>query len=325
MGRSTSSRSPATCIGSMPIELRSWLVIGAVVMLAACSPRTEPAPEAVLPKEPPAAEPAPLDRDLLQSRIKRYLESSGQIPASVNMELLDVVDADIAGLERGQFRLWTEDQEQTVDFLMSPDGRWFLRVDPVDLTIDPIAQVMESITIGPDDPYRGGEHAAVTIVEYSDFQCPFCARAETIVQEEVLKEYGDKVRFVYKQLPLVSIHPWAQTASEIGLCVLRRGGNDAYWKYHERVFSKQREVQADTAAEQLVGIAAEAGSDRSQIEVCDEADETIGVIEATLEEADVLSVNSTPTFFINGRRLSGAQPREAFKALIDSELDSAGS
>ncbi|MDG2307999.1 MAG: thioredoxin domain-containing protein [Candidatus Binatia bacterium] len=301
----------------------AWIL--ALVFFAACTPSSEPTRSPVAPAEPAAEEAAAeeaaaIDRDVLVSRIRRHFESSGQIPGDVNMELLRVEDAEIGELQRGVLRLWKDDQEQELDFLVSADGRWFLRVAPVDLTVDPIAQVIDSITIGPDDPYLGGKDAEVTIVEYSDFQCPFCARAETIVKDDVLREYGDKVRFVYKQMPLVSIHPWAQPASEIGLCVFREGGNDVYWKYHREVFARQSDVEVATATEQLLAIAGEAGGDVAKVTACFEAAETAAIISATLEEAEELSVNSTPTFFINGRRLSGAQPLEAFKAVIDPEL-----
>ncbi len=301
---------------------RAGFCLIAVALWVACAPVPEapaPAPE---PRacEPEAAEAEELDRALLVSQIKRHFEASGQIPSDVNVELLSVESAGVGTLQRGRLRLWKDEQEQEIDFLVSPEGRWFLRADPVDLTIDPIAQVVDVIRIGADDPHLGGEDADVTIVEYSDFQCPFCARAETIVQEKVLAEYGDRVKFVYKQMPLVSIHPWAETASAIGLCVLRRSGNETYWKYHRSVFAKQDSVQAVTAGEQLLAIAKEAGADIDEVEACHASGETEQIIAATLEEAESLGVNSTPTFFINGRRLSGAQPVEAFRAVIDPVL-----
>ncbi len=296
-------------------------LLAAVSFGVACAPSAEPPARPVAAPEPATVELAPpMDRDVLVSQIRRHFESSGQVPADVAMELLELEDAGIGTLQRGVLRLSKDDQEQEFDFLVSVDGRWFLRVSPVDLTVDPIAQVIESITVGPDDPYLGGENAEVTIVEYSDFQCPFCARAEAIVQDEVLKEYGEKVKFVYKQMPIVSIHSWAQPASAIGLCVLKQAGNEAYWKYHREVFASQREVQADTATDQLLAIAGEAGGKLEEVKACFEAEETAEIITATLEEAEDLAVNSTPTFFINGRRLSGAQPLEAFKAVIDPAL-----
>ena len=301
-------------------RLGAWLLAAALGAACTTAPETPSAAPEAEPGAPAVAEPEPLDGGVLVAQIKRHFEASGQIPSDVSMELLSIEDAEIGTLKRGRLRLWKDDQEQEIDFLVSPEGRWFLRVEPVDLTVDPIAQVVESIRIGPDDPFLGDEDAEVTIVEYSDFQCPFCARAETILQDEVLDEYGDRVKLVYKQMPLVSIHPWAETASTVGLCVLRRSGNDVYWKYHRAVFAKQSEVQADTAADQLLAMAKEAGADGDEVKACFESGETQDVIAATLAEAETLGVNSTPTFFINGRRLSGAQPLDAFKAVIDPAL-----
>ena len=309
----------------MSVGRRSAAVL-ALAIVAACTPGPERSPALTPQPAPTPAGAGALDRELLASRIGRYFESSGQISPDVESEIIDVEPAEIprvGELRRVTVRLSTEDQEQEIDFLVSADGRWFLTSDPVDLSVDPVARVIDAISIGPDDPYLGAEGAPVTIVEYSDFQCPFCARAESIVKDDVLAEYGDRVRLVYKQMPLVSVHPWAQAASEIGLCVLRLAGNDAYWKYHARVFAAQRAVRVETAAEQLVAMAGEAGAEPDGVERCFEAEETTSVVLATLEEAEGLGIKSTPTFFINGRRLSGAQPSDAFKAIIDPELGAA--
>lgn len=301
----------------MRIEARSRLAVWAAALVGVSCAQPPPPPEP--PRPTPVA--VTIDQGALVSRIKRHFESSGQIPSDVNVELLGLSEAGIGTLQRGVLRLSKDEQEQELDFLVSNEGRWFLRVEPVDLTIDPIARVVDVIEIGPRDPMLGSADARVTIVEYSDFQCPFCARAEAIVHDEVLKAYGDRVRFVYKQMPLVSIHPWAQAASAIGLCVHREGGNDAYWKYHREVFRKQGDVDADEAEEQLLAIAVKAGVEKKAVASCFEAGETAETITATLAEAEELQVNSTPTFFINGRRLSGARPLEAFKAVIEPELE----
>lgn len=292
-----------------------WGVL--VAFCLACTPDVAP-PEP--PPEPAAPEIVEIDRDRMTAQIRRHFESGGQLSADVNLELVALEPSEIGTLQRGRIRLWKDEQEQELEFLVSADGRWFLRVTPVDLTVDPVAQVIESIEIGPDDPRLGADDAKVTIVEYSDFQCPFCAQAEAVVQEQILKEYGDQVRFVYKQMPLVTIHPWSRTASEVGLCILRRDGNEVYWKYHREVFARQQEVQAHTAEMQLLDLAREVGADADGVKACVESDETEPIITATIEEAEQLSINSTPTFFINGHRLSGAQPPEAFKALIEPEL-----
>lgn len=315
---------------------KPWIAFAAA-LLWACSPST---PSSNEEKEAPQAEPAEkaaaaparaataadaatADEGEIGELIKRYYVSSGQIPADVDMEVTGLGPSEVTGLNEGVLKLSRGNQSQEVPFLVTADGRWFLRADPVDLTVDPVQEVLDKIKIGPDDPRLGPEDAKVTIVEYSDFQCPFCARAEEIVQGEVLKEYGDRVTFVYKQFPLTSIHPWAEPASVIGLCVLRQAGNDAYWKYHQAVFKAQKEIPNENPSEKLLAMAKEAGADEAKVKSCYEAGETKPVVAATLAEAEAIGVNSTPTFFVNGRRLSGAQSLDAFKALIDPELEKA--
>ena len=289
------------------------------------APAAKPAAAAPPAAAPAAAgAPANLDKPELAGRIKRYYESSGDIPPDVDVSVAELGGSDIPGLTKGKLRLARGAQSQEMAFFVSNDGRWFLQGDPIDLTVDPVAHIMETIKVTDNDPKRGAATSPVTVVEYSDFQCPFCARAEKIVQEEVLAKYGDKVRFVYKQFPLTSIHPWAEPASLIGLCVFKQNGNDAYWKYHAAVFEKQKDVPTENPTAQLLAIAKESGADEAKVKACLDAEETKPLVAASLEEAEKIGVDSTPTFFINGRKLSGAQPLEAFQAIIDPELAKAG-
>lgn len=274
------------------------------------------------PDEGSAAATAPPDSDALAEQAHRYLTSGGQIPPDVTIEVTRLAPFEDTGLHRGDLTLSKDGQSQSVPFHVTGDGRWLFLSDPVDLTVDPVQAVLDGISITDADPSIGPADAPVTIVEYSDFQCPFCSRAETIIKEQVLPAYGDHVRFVYKQMPLVSIHPWAQPASEIGICLYRQKGNEAYWTYHEEVFAKQQELPpgGDEANEQLLGFATAAGGDADAVRGCFEGGEATAHVEATLAEAEALGVGSTPTFFVNGRQLSGAQPLEAFSAMIDPEL-----
>ncbi len=319
---------------------KRWIAALAAGALLACSQEspssdqkanTAPAPaaqpQAAAPAQASAPAPAPaanLDKAKISESIKRYYTNSGQIPEDVNMVVTELEPSEVTGLHEGTLQLSRGAQTQEVPFLITADGRWFLRADPVDLTVDPVQEVLSKIKLGPENPSLGPSDAKVTIVEYSDFQCPFCARAEEILQNEVLKEYGDRVTFVYKQFPLTSIHPWAEPASIIGLCIYQQSGNDAYWKYHQAVFKAQKDIPNENPGEKLLALAKDAGADEAKVKACYEAGETKPIVEATLAEAEAIGVNSTPTFFINGRRLSGAQPLEAFKAIIDPELAKQG-
>ena len=305
------------------------------LVLTACAAPSEVPSGAGAGKEPgahggpaaPAAAPAAAvaatgvpDKAKLATQVRRYFEGQGQLPADVKLEVGDLKPSQVPGLYEVQLKLSRGEQAQDIDFLVSADGRWFMKAEPIDLSVDPVDAVLAKIKITADDPSRGPKDAKVTIVEYSDFQCPYCAKANTILEEEVLKQYGDKVRFVYKQFPLIQIHPWAEAASIVGLCVNKISGTDAYWKYHSAVFAKAEGIEAEDANDKLLAIAKDAGADQAKVKECLDKGETKAAIAAAMAEAESIGVNSTPTFFVNGKRLAGAVPLDQFKSIIDPEL-----
>ena len=161
-------------------------------------------------------------------------------------------------------------------------------------------------------PVRGPQDAAVTIVEFGDFQCPFCSRVNTTL-EQVREEYGDDVRIVFKHLPL-RIHPQAPKAHAAAEAAHRQG---RFWEMHDKIF----ENQSDLSEERFVAYAEELGLDVERFKQ-DMASEAVKQrVDADTQEAQELGVTGTPAFFINGKYLSGAQPFAAFKQRIDAELD----
>ena len=160
-------------------------------------------------------------------------------------------------------------------------------------------------------PARGLDSAKVSIVEFSDFQCPFCGRVNPTL-ERIQKEYGDSVRIVFKHLPL-SIHSKAPAAHAAAEAAHRQG---KFWEMHDRIFANQRALEADV----LEGYAQAIGLDMDQYRKDIASPDVKKRIEADTSEARKLGVTGTPGFFLNGRFLSGAQPFERFKAMIDEEL-----
>jgi len=160
-------------------------------------------------------------------------------------------------------------------------------------------------------PSRGPENAKVTIVEFSDFQCPFCGRVHDTV-EKVMESYPGKVRLVFRQFPL-EFHPKAPKAAEAALCANEQG---QFWQYHDVLFKNQTKLEEDD----LKAHAASLGLDGNKFADC----LATGRMKKTIEEDQAAGkkagVTGTPAFFINGTPLSGAQPLEAFKEVIDQEL-----
>jgi protein-disulfide isomerase len=161
-------------------------------------------------------------------------------------------------------------------------------------------------------PARGPAGAPVEVIEFSDFQCPFCLRAAPTVKQ-VLDTYGDRIHFVYRNYPLPN-HPNARPAAEAAQCANEQG---KFWPYHDRLFAEPGKLgDAD-----LRGAAAALGLDSARFNACVDSRKYKDVVDADLRAGEEAGVSGTPAFFINGRPLSGAQPFSEFKRVIDEELE----
>ena len=185
---------------------------------------------------------------------------------------------------------------------------------PVRLLLDAPRQ---QVAIAADDPADGPASAPVTIVEFSDFQCPFCLRVMPTLKR-VRQTYGDKVRIVWKDFPLTQIHPQAFKAAEAGNCAREQG---KFWQYHDQLFSNQQALQP----EYLKKYAADAGLDAAKFNACLDTAKYSDRVQEQMGVGTGLGVGSTPSMYINGRLVSGAQPYETFVAVIDEELERAKS
>ena len=162
-------------------------------------------------------------------------------------------------------------------------------------------------------PSIGPADAPVTIVEFSDFQCPYCSRVLPTL-EKVNEEYGDRVRIVFRQFPLLNIHPQAQKAAEASLCAFDQ---DKFWEMHDAMFADQKGLSVD----QLKTKAVTLGLDAGVFDECLDSNKYADQVEEDLRAGSRMGVTGTPAVFINGRFLSGAQPFETFAAIIDQELE----
>ncbi len=162
-----------------------------------------------------------------------------------------------------------------------------------------------------DGAARGPANAPIELIEFSDFQCPYCFNANPTVQH-VLSAYGDRIRFVYRHYPLPS-HPNARPAAEASQCAAEQG---QFWQYHDRLFADQGKLADDD----LKQSAAALGLDAGRFNACFDSHKYKARVEADMQAGNEAGVNGTPAFFINGRMLSGAQPFDEFKRVIDEEL-----
>lgn len=168
-----------------------------------------------------------------------------------------------------------------------------------------------SFTITDKDHSFGSKNAKVTLVTFSDFECPYCGRFYPTVKE-IMKQYGDKVRVVFKHFPL-SFHKNAQKAAEASECAAEQG---KFWQMHDKIFENQQLLSFD----QLKAWAKDLKLNTSQFNSCLDSGKFAQKVQADMQEGAQKGVDGTPATFVNGILVSGAQPFEAFKQMIDQEL-----
>jgi len=184
------------------------------------------------------------------------------------------------------------------------------------VAVQPTAAPLVDATVD-DDPGQGPEDAAVTVIEFSDFQCPYCARFYTETLTQIIENYGDRIRFVYRDFPLTSLHANALKAAEASECADDQG---KYWEYHDLLFQNQAALDVDS----LKSYATSLGLDAAAFNDCLDTDEHMDEVRKDVQDGIAAGVEGTPAFFINGQLVSGAQPYAAFQSIIEAALADAG-
>lgn len=234
----------------------------------------------------------------------------------INNEIIDLAkfkDSKLAGFKEGSFNMGGR---QTVPVFISGDGKYLVLGSEIfDTTVDPHKEIMEKISL-ENVPVRGAENAKVVIVEYSDFQCPFCKRGKDMLPA-ILKDYNGKIKIVYKQMPLQN-HNWAMPAAIAATCAFEQG-NDKFWALHDKLFDTQKDITLENSNEKFNQYAKELGLDTKKFDACLKSPEAKAKVESQMKEASAVGVSSTPTFVVNGMMVPGANP-EGLKSAIEIKL-----
>jgi protein-disulfide isomerase len=208
---------------------------------------------------------------------------------------------------------------QELTFYLSPDGGKIIQGTVYDLKKSPFAADLAKIRTDLQ-PSFGAANAPVVIAMFSDFQCSFCREEAKTVRQNIPKEYPEQVRVYFKDYPLESIHPWAKAASIAGHCVFRQKPA-AFWDYHDWVFEHQGEITVENLKDKVLEFAKTKAIEPIQLNACIDNKATEGEIDRSIAEGRSLGVNSTPTMFVNGRRVVGQVPWQQLKGIIDHEIE----
>lgn len=262
----------------------------------------------------------------LNRRIEVLVRSNFGIPPQVNVALGARTPSQISGYDNLPVTLSSGSRQQVVKFLISKDNKTLARLETFDLDKNPALNIDIA-----GRPVRGNPNAKVTVINFDDLECPYCARMHQELFPSTLEHYKDQVRFVYKDDPLTELHPWAMHAAVDANCLAAQSG-PVYWQYVDYLHSHGQEVTGpdrdlNKSYATLDRIARQEGTigklDSTKLDAClAKQDETQVKKEAA--EADALGVDGTPALFVEGEKISGALPQEQVWAVIDRALRAAG-
>ena len=284
-----------------------------LLLCVGCSAQSKPQPDSV---------------DVNQ-RIERQVHAYYNVPADVTVKIGARAPSEFPNYETVPVTLTRGDKSQSMDFLVSKDGTTLIRMTKIDLTKDPYTETMKKIDVA-GRPVRGNPDAKVTIVNYDDFECPFCARMHSTLMSEILPEYGDKIKVVYKDYPL-PMHPWAKHAANDANCLAKESG-PGYWQFADYVHANQRAISGNQKDVQnsfneldhiTLDIGKKNGADAARLQACIKA-QSEDTMKTSMAEADAIGVSATPTVFVNGERLEGAVDIDEVRAALNQRLLEAG-
>ncbi len=274
---------------------------------------------------------AQLNEGDLSKRIERQVRNYYNVPAGVDIKIGARQASDFPNYDKITLTFVNGDQKQSHEFLLSKDRKTLVRFTKMDLSKDPYADVMKKIDVA-GRPVRGANNAKVTIVNYDDFECPFCSRMHQTLFPEIFKAYGDRVRIIYKDYPLTEIHPWATHAAVNANCLAAQN-NDAYWDFADYVHANQKEIGGGDGSDvkkqlaNLDRLTLEQGQkhkvDLPKLQACVKAQKD-DAVQASVREGNLVGVSATPTLFINGEKMDGAVPSSELRAMLDRALRDAG-
>ena len=238
-----------------------------------------------------------------QKNIEAYLRNLYAFGPDVKLLVGPLKESPVEGILETSIDVTIGENKENAKFYVSKDGRFLFRGDLSDMTKDPLAQNLALIRM-TDAPALGDPKAPVTIVEYSDFECPVCRSLHDALRS-ILPNYGSKVRVIFKDFPLEQLHPWARTAAIAGRCAYQQKP-EAFWKLYDLIYDNQEVISAANAWTKMTDYAAQSGLDGDAFKSCMASPEAGAAVNASHANGEKLEVNSTPTLFVNGRRMVGA-------------------
>jgi protein-disulfide isomerase len=264
------------------------------------------------------AKPSALDKTTLENYV-RHLQAWDR---SISLEIGDPKPAHMPDFYEINVHASRDKASQDMTFYVSKDGKFIFQGNLFETAENPFKPDLEKLKgITAFSPNYGTQGAPVVIVEFSDFQCPYCKQEATMLRKNLASTYPKEVHLYHLDLPLESVHPWARPAAIAGRCIYKQNAA-AFWDYYDWIYDHQADINADNLKSKILEWAkGKDAIDSIKLARCIDTKETDGDITESMDNAKKLQINQTPFFFVNGRRMGGAVDWNSMKHVIDDEVE----
>jgi protein-disulfide isomerase len=277
-----------------------WAVLISLGSVALCAP-------AILAQNLPP--------DELKHRVDAYLRNLFAFGPEVKLVVGDFKETGLPGLVETNISVTIESNKEDAKMWVSKDGTFLLRGELNDMSKDGFAENRAKLDV-KNAPATGNLNGPITVVEFADFECPVCRNLHEALRG-LLPKYP-QVRLVFKDFPLEQVHPWARTGALAGRCAYQQDPK-AFWKMYDYLYDNQDLISAANAWDKMMDFAGQAGLDKDAFRACMTTPEAASAVDASIANGKLMDVSSTPTLFVNGRRIVGADPHQ-LEQLLQYEM-----
>ena len=251
----------------------------------------------------------------LKRKVDAYLHYMFAFGPEVKLTVGDFKETGVPSLLQTTVTVSIGGNKEDAVMWVSKDGKFLMRGEMLDMSRDGFAENRGKLDL-KDAPSTGNNAATVTVVEFADFECPVCRQLHE--QLRGLMPSYPQARLVFKDFPLEQIHPWARTGALAGRCAYQQDPQTV-WKMYDKLYDNQDLISASNAWDKMVDYAGEAGLKTEAFKACMTSPEAAAAVDASIANGKLMDVTSTPTLFVNGRRLVGVEPHQ-LEQLIQYEL-----
>ena len=253
-----------------------------------------------------------------KARFEAYVRYAEGYTPNVKVQSDAPTPSDFPGYARVVVHASLGERKMEKTYYVSPDGQRVINGTVWNVMRSPFADILQHLPM--NGPAFGASHPSVTVVVFTDLQCPYCRQLARTVRDNLPKKYPNDVRVVFADFPLDTIHKWARAAAEAAHC-LGDKNPEAFWAFHDWIFEHQGEITVANVKDKILAYTKEKNLDSAKIGACIDSHSTAAEVEKNAEAGRLLQVQQTPTLFVNGRMLGGAVSWETLEAVIKLELD----